>query len=104
MAVIYARENQLHGRGVNLAVISIVFTFVAVCLVGSRLASRLTAGRKLHEDDYAIIASVVSLASQYKLQSRLDVPMEHDLADYMPQFFSIGLGISNVISEYIQSR
>lgn len=60
MAAIYARDNQLHGRGVNLAVISIVFTFVAICLVCSRLASRLTTGRKLHEDDYAIIASVVS--------------------------------------------
>ncbi|KAF6222086.1 hypothetical protein HO133_001172 [Letharia lupina] len=71
MAAIYARDNQLHGRGVNLAVISIVFTFVAICLVCSRLASRLTTGRKLHEDDYAIIASVV---------------------------FSIGLGISNVVS------
>ena len=63
MPVIYARDNQLHGRGVNLAVISIVFTFVAVCLVVSRLASRLTTGRKLHEDDYAIIASVVSFAA-----------------------------------------
>ena len=64
MAVIYPRDNQLHGRGVNLAVISIVFTFVAFCLVISRLASRLTTGRKLHEDDYAIVASMVSLASQ----------------------------------------
>ena len=67
MLVIYARDNQLHGRGVNLAVISVVFTFVAVCLVASRLASRLTTGRKLHEDDYAIIVSVVSLAPQSKL-------------------------------------
>lgn len=64
MPVIYTRDNQLHGRGVNLAVISIVFTFVAVCLVVSRLASRLTTGRKLHEDDYAIVASVVSLPPQ----------------------------------------
>ena len=62
MPALYARDNQLHDRGVNLAVISIVFTFVAVCLVASRLASRLTTGRKLHEDDYAIIASVVCLA------------------------------------------
>ena len=67
MAVIHVRDNQLHGRGVNLAVISIVFTFVAVCLVASRLASRLTTGRKLHEDDYAIIASVVSLMPQQEL-------------------------------------
>ena len=63
MAVVYARDNQLYGRGVNLAVVSIVFTFIAVCLVASRLASRLTTGRKLHEDDYAIIASMVSLAT-----------------------------------------
>ena len=77
MPVIYARDNQLHGRGVNLAVISIVFTFVAVCLVASRLASRLTTGRKLHEDDYAIIASVVSLPPQpyFILPSRLGLPM-----------------------------
>lgn len=68
MIIIHPRDNQLHGRGVNLAVISIVFTFVAVCLVASRLASRLTTGRKLHEDDYAIIASVVSLAPQHELQ------------------------------------
>lgn len=102
MAVIYARDNQLHGRGVNLAVISIVFTFVAVCLVASRLASRITTGRKLHEDDYAIIASVVRLVPEQS-PSRLDVPVDCDLADPMPQVFSIGLGISNVVSEYSSS-
>ena len=74
MVPIYARDNQLHGRGVNLAVISIVFTFVAFCLVVSRLASRLTSGRKLHEDDYAIIASMVSLPPKQKRPFRLDVP------------------------------
>ena len=103
MAVIYARDNQLHGRGVNLAVISIVFTFVAVCLVISRLASRLTTGRKLHEDDYAIIASMVSLAHLEKLRSHLDGLIRYDSADYMPQIFSIGLGISNVVSKYTLS-
>ena len=62
MPALQPRDNQLHDPGVNLDVISVVFTFVAVCLVASRLASRLTTGRKLHEDDYAIIASVVCLA------------------------------------------
>lgn len=103
MAVIYARDNQLHGRGVNLAIISIIFTFVAVCLVASRLASRLTSGRKLHEDDYAIIASVVSLAPQQKLQYHLNVFVKHKHADVMPQIFSVGLGISNVVSKYASS-
>ena len=93
MAIIYARDNQFHGRGVNLAVISIVFTLVAICLVASRLTSRISAGRKLHEDDYAIIASVV------RFPSRLDVHTECNLANSMPQVFSIGLGISNVVSE-----
>ena len=65
MPALYQRNNQLHDRGVNLAVISVVFTFVAVCLVASRLASRLTTGRKLHEDDYAIIASMVCLPLSY---------------------------------------
>lgn len=104
MAVVYARDNQLYGRGVNLAVISIVFTFIAVCLVASRLASRLTTGRKLHEDDYAIIASMVRPATHVQLQIRLDAPMERDLADSMLQVFSIGLGISNVVSEYTLQR
>ena len=73
MPALYTRENQLHDRGVNLAVISIVFTFVAVCLVASRLASRLSTGRKLHEDDYAIIASVVCLALiRKRLRPHLD--------------------------------
>ena len=84
MPALYPRDNQLHGRGVNLAVISIVFTFIAVCLVASRLASRLTTGRKLHEDDYAIIASVVSLPSEPELHSRLDMTKGRDLADSMP--------------------
>lgn len=74
MPALYPRDNQLHDRGVNLAVISIIFTFVAVCLVASRLASRLATGRKLHEDDYAIIASVVcqSLTPLQQATSHLD--------------------------------
>ena len=101
MAVIYARENQLHGRGVNLAVISIVFTFVAVCLVISRLASRLTTGRKLHEDDYAIVASAVRLHPHHSRKTshvRLLTKCAH--ADSLLQLFSIGLAVSNVISKY----
>lgn len=98
MAVIYARDNQLHGGGVNLAVISIVFTFVAVCLVASRLASRLTTGRKLHEDDYAIVASMVRLATEASISTWCARKAWY--ADSMSQIFSIGLGISNVISEY----
>ncbi|KAK3174183.1 hypothetical protein OEA41_001427 [Lepraria neglecta] len=71
MAILNARDNEFYGRGVNLAVISIVFTSAAACLVVSRLASRLTTGRKLGPDDYAIVASLV---------------------------FSIGVGISNCIA------
>ena len=70
MAILNARDNEFYGRGVNLAVISIVFTSAAACLVVSRLASRLTTGRKLGLDDYAIVASLM---------------------------FSIGVGISNCI-------
>ncbi|KAL9134164.1 MAG: hypothetical protein Q9175_004658 [Cornicularia normoerica] len=77
MVAIYARDNQLHGRGVNLAVISIVFTFVAVCLVASRLASRLTTGRTLHEDDYAIIASVTCLPCRHGHRTEQSIGVTH---------------------------
>lgn len=59
MAVLNIRDGEFYGRGVNLAVISIVFTSAAASLVVSRLASRLTTGRKLGLDDYAIVASLV---------------------------------------------
>ena len=59
MAVLEARDVGFHGRGTNLVIISIIFLSVAFCLVGARVTSRVTTGRKLGLDDYAIIASVV---------------------------------------------
>ena len=59
MAVLEARDVGFHGRGTNLVIISIVFLAVAFCLVGARVVSRVTTGRKLGLDDFAIIASVV---------------------------------------------
>ena len=59
MAVLEARDVGFHGRGTNLVIISIIFLAVAFCLVAARVASRVTTGRKLGLDDFAIIASVV---------------------------------------------
>ena len=59
MAVLEDRDISFHGRGTNLVIISITWLSVAFCLVGARVASRVTTGRKLGPDDYAIIASVV---------------------------------------------
>lgn len=59
MAILEARDVGFHGRGTNLVIISITFLSVAFCLVGARVTSRVTTGRKLGPDDYAIIASVV---------------------------------------------
>ena len=59
MAVLEARDVGFHGRGTNLVIISIMFLSAALCLVGARVTSRVTTGRKLGLDDYAIIASVV---------------------------------------------
>ena len=60
MGAFVPRSNEFHGRGVNLAVVSIVFTLVALGLVVARLAARSTTGRKLGSDDYAIVLSAVS--------------------------------------------
>ena len=60
MAVIEARDVGFHGRGTNLVIISIIFLTVAFFLVGARVTSRVTTGRKIGLDDYAIMASVVS--------------------------------------------
>ena len=59
MHVLEVRDVGFHGRGTNLVIISITWLSVAFCLVGARVASRVTTGRKLGPDDYAIIASVV---------------------------------------------
>jgi hypothetical protein len=57
-------SNEWHGRGVNLAIISITFSSVAACLVGVRLASRFDYNRKkvkgIGGDDVAIVGSLVS--------------------------------------------
>jgi len=61
MALILERGDTFYGRGLNLTIISIVFTITAVGFVGARLASRMTTGRKFGLDDHAIILSVVRL-------------------------------------------
>ncbi|MCJ1453889.1 hypothetical protein MMC28_004238 [Mycoblastus sanguinarius] len=69
--VVHRNGDEFFGRGVNLAIISIVFTFTAFCLVTSRLVTRWKLIRKLGADDCAIVASML---------------------------FSLGLTISNCIS------
>lgn len=93
------RSNEFNGRGVNLVVISIVFTTVAVGLVGTRVASRLTTGRKLGSDDYAIILSMVGLLlTRHKAQACS--PNGSSSANVTGQVFSIGLTICNCISTF----
>lgn len=56
-------SNEWYGRGVNLAIISIVMTSVAACLVAMRLVSRFdlrrVKGKGLGPDDFAIVGSWV---------------------------------------------
>ena len=55
--------NEWHGRGVNLAVISIIFSTFAVGLVVIRLASRFDYSQRrvkgIGSDDVAIVGSLV---------------------------------------------
>lgn len=59
MAVVRARDMNVHSRGAVLVVISIVFNIVALALVAMRLGTRLLSKRKLGLDDYAILLSLV---------------------------------------------
>lgn len=61
--VIGPRDIGLHGRGMLLVVISIVFNIISLCLVITRAASRLMVGRSLGKDDYTIIVSMVSFST-----------------------------------------
>lgn len=60
MGVIRASPSQMHGRGINLVIISILFVFTATCLVVSRIISRHVTGRGLGHDDFAITLAWVS--------------------------------------------
>ena len=71
LAMLWTRSGELHGRGVNLVVVSIIFTVAAICLVAARLAARYSTGRKFGWDDYAIVLSSVSpLLNTNQLQHR----------------------------------
>ena len=59
MASLVSRSGEVHGRGVDLFIISILFCFIAVCLVVVRVFSRGTLGKKLGSDDIVIIFSMV---------------------------------------------
>ena len=61
VALILPRGDEFYGRGVNLAVISLVFTAVAILLVCSRLATRRAVGQALGGCDYSITISLVRL-------------------------------------------
>ena len=100
MAVLEARDVGFHGRGTNLVIISITFLSVALCLVGARVTSRVTTGRKIGLDDYAIITSVVRSRSLHEvIDSYFDAYRNPDLANWLPQTFSIALTICNCICE-----
>lgn len=60
MGVIAARETGLHGRGMELVIVSISFIGVALALVLARVFTRVKMGGKLGWDDFCICASVVS--------------------------------------------
>lgn len=59
MAVIIGRDLGVHGRGIELMIVTLVFSAVAAGLVMARVISRAKSGRKLHADDHVIVASVV---------------------------------------------
>ena len=59
--VIFGRNdtNELHGRGINLFIISIVFPSAAMGLVMNRIFSRIAVKKQLGRDDYTIAFSMV---------------------------------------------
>ncbi|MCJ1305691.1 hypothetical protein MMC08_008507 [Hypocenomyce scalaris] len=59
MGVIGQRDLGLHGRGMLLVIVSIVFTITSILLVIMRASSRLIIGRHLGKDDYTIMVSLV---------------------------------------------
>ena len=59
MAPLYLRTDEVHGRGVNLFIIAILFAFIAACAVISRLLSRRAIGKGLGPDDVVITLSMV---------------------------------------------
>lgn len=63
MGVVTARELGLHGRGMELVNISIVFTSIAFALVLARVSTRLKMSSKLGWDDCCICASMVGYIS-----------------------------------------
>ena len=62
MDVIGQRDLGLHGRGMPLVIVSIVFTITSILLVIMRAGSRLIIGRHLGKDDYTIMASLVGFS------------------------------------------
>ncbi len=68
MAPVTDNTNHLHGRGLNLFIIAIVFSWVAAFLVVARLLSRYRIGRNVGKDDYVISVSMVR-ASETKLKT-----------------------------------
>ena len=68
MAPLQGRTDELYGRGTNLFIISILFSFTAACLVITRLISRWSIRRKLGLDDYAIFLSIVSSSESFSKQ------------------------------------
>jgi hypothetical protein len=65
MAVLKGTELGFHHRGINLVIITLIFSALATVLVVGRVISRLKSGRKLHADDYIIIVSLVSCIQLY---------------------------------------
>lgn len=63
MALISRQSDEFYGRGVNLAVISIVFTAVAISLVCSRLVTRWAVRQAMGGCDYTITISVVRVSA-----------------------------------------
>ena len=62
MGVIGQRDLGLHGRGMLLVIVSIVFTITSILLVIMRASSRLIIGRHLGKDDYTIMVSLVGFS------------------------------------------
>jgi hypothetical protein len=59
--VFVERDLGLGGRGAQLVHVSIAMSAVALLLVLNRLYFRITLGKTFGADDYAIVASMVSL-------------------------------------------
>lgn len=60
MAPVMGGINEIHGRGLNLFIISIAYTFFSILGTADRVTMRYSMNKKCGKDDLFIILATVS--------------------------------------------